>query len=76
MTRDEVEDPQALNLWLRVNGQVKQEGNTSDMIHPVDAIIEWASRGMTLLPAAMIATGNRMVWASPAHRPSSSSRAT
>jgi len=29
----------------------------SDMIHPVDAIIEWASKGMTLLPGALIATG-------------------
>jgi 2-keto-4-pentenoate hydratase/2-oxohepta-3-ene-1,7-dioic acid hydratase in catechol pathway len=57
VTRDEVEDPQALSLWLSVNGVVKQEGNTSDMIHPVDAIIEWASKGMTLLPGAMIATG-------------------
>jgi len=57
VTRDEVEDAQALNLWLRVNGAVKQEGNTRDMIHPVDAIIEWASKGMTLLPGAMIATG-------------------
>jgi 2-keto-4-pentenoate hydratase/2-oxohepta-3-ene-1,7-dioic acid hydratase in catechol pathway len=57
VTRDEIEDPQALNLWLRVNGTVKQEGNTRDMIHPVDAIIEWASKGMTLLPGAMIATG-------------------
>jgi len=50
VTRDEVQDPQALNLWLRVNGSVKQESNTRDMIHPVDAIIEWASKGMTLLP--------------------------
>ena len=57
VTRDEVEDPQALDLWLRVNGSLKQESNTRDMIHPVDAIIEWASRGMTLLPGAMIATG-------------------
>lgn len=57
VTRDEIEDPQALNLWLRVKGAVKQEGNTRDMIHPVDAIIEWASKGMTLLPGAMIATG-------------------
>ena len=57
VTRDEVEDPQALDLWLRVNGALKQESNTRDMIHPVDAIIEWASRGMTLLPGAMIATG-------------------
>jgi 2-keto-4-pentenoate hydratase/2-oxohepta-3-ene-1,7-dioic acid hydratase in catechol pathway len=57
VTRDEVEDPQALDLRLRVNGSLKQESNTRDMIHPVDAIIEWASRGMTLLPGAMIATG-------------------
>jgi 2-keto-4-pentenoate hydratase/2-oxohepta-3-ene-1,7-dioic acid hydratase in catechol pathway len=57
VTRDEIEDPQALNLWLRVNGTVKQEGNTRDMIHAVDAIIEWASKGMTLLPGALIATG-------------------
>jgi 2-keto-4-pentenoate hydratase/2-oxohepta-3-ene-1,7-dioic acid hydratase in catechol pathway len=57
VTRDEVEDPQAFTLWLRVNGTVKQEGHTRDMIHPVDAIIEWVSKGMTLLPGAMIATG-------------------
>ena len=57
VTWDEVADPQALNLRLRVNGTTKQEGNTRDMIYPVDAIIEWASKGMTLLPGAMIATG-------------------
>jgi len=57
LTRDEIEDPQALNLFLRVNGTVKQEGNTSDMIYPVDAIVEWVSKGMTLLPATLIATG-------------------
>jgi 2-keto-4-pentenoate hydratase/2-oxohepta-3-ene-1,7-dioic acid hydratase (catechol pathway) len=57
VTKDEVEDPQALKLFLRVNGTVKQEGNTRDMIYPVDAIIEWVSKGMTLLPGAMIATG-------------------
>ena len=57
VTKDEVPDPQALNLRLRVNGTTKQEGNTRDMIYPVDAIVEWASKGMTLLPGAMIATG-------------------
>jgi 2-keto-4-pentenoate hydratase/2-oxohepta-3-ene-1,7-dioic acid hydratase in catechol pathway len=57
VTKDEVEDPQALKLFLRVNGTVKQEGDTRDMIYPVDAIIEWVSKGMTLLPGAMIATG-------------------
>ena len=57
VTPDEVDDPQALNLRLKVNGTVKQDGTTSEMIHPVDAIISWVSVGMTLLPGMMIATG-------------------
>ncbi len=57
VTPDEAEDPQRLNLFLRVNGVVKQEGSTRDMIYPVDAIIEWVSIGMTLLPGTLIATG-------------------
>jgi 2-keto-4-pentenoate hydratase/2-oxohepta-3-ene-1,7-dioic acid hydratase in catechol pathway len=57
VTRDEVHDPQSLNLRLTVNGTVKQDGTTSEMIHPVDAIISWVSVGMTLLPGMMIATG-------------------
>jgi 2-keto-4-pentenoate hydratase/2-oxohepta-3-ene-1,7-dioic acid hydratase in catechol pathway len=57
VTKDEAPDPRSLGLRLTVNGVVKQEGNTRDMIHPVDAIIEWASKGMTLLPGALIATG-------------------
>ena len=57
VTRDEIPNPQGLGLRLRVNGQVKQDGNTGDMIYPVDATIEWASKGMTLLPGTVIATG-------------------
>jgi len=57
VTPDEVEDPQALNLRLKVNGMLKQDGTTSEMIHPVDSIISWVSVGMTLLPGMMIATG-------------------
>jgi 2-keto-4-pentenoate hydratase/2-oxohepta-3-ene-1,7-dioic acid hydratase in catechol pathway len=57
VTRDDAPDPRSLDLRLTVNGVVKQEGNTRDMINPVDAIIEWASKGMTLLPGALIATG-------------------
>jgi 2-keto-4-pentenoate hydratase/2-oxohepta-3-ene-1,7-dioic acid hydratase in catechol pathway len=57
VTRDEVDDPQSLKLLLRVNGTVKQEGDTRDMIYPVDAIIEWVSKGMTLPPGSLIATG-------------------
>jgi 2-keto-4-pentenoate hydratase/2-oxohepta-3-ene-1,7-dioic acid hydratase in catechol pathway len=57
VTRDEVADPQSLKLRLTVNGALKQDGTTSEMIHPVDAIISWVSIGMTLLPGMMIATG-------------------
>jgi 2-keto-4-pentenoate hydratase/2-oxohepta-3-ene-1,7-dioic acid hydratase in catechol pathway len=57
VTPDEVEDPQALSLRLRVNGTLKQDGTTSEMIHPVDSVISWVSVGMTLLPGMMIATG-------------------
>ena len=57
VTADEIPDPQSLYLRLRVNGTVKQDGHTRDMIYPVDALIEWVSKGMTLLPGSMIATG-------------------
>jgi 2-keto-4-pentenoate hydratase/2-oxohepta-3-ene-1,7-dioic acid hydratase in catechol pathway len=57
VTKDEIPDPQDLDLRLRVNGVVKQDGNTRDMIYPVDALIEWLARGMTLLAGALIATG-------------------
>jgi 2-keto-4-pentenoate hydratase/2-oxohepta-3-ene-1,7-dioic acid hydratase in catechol pathway len=57
VTKDEIPDPQELGVRLRVNGAMKQDGNTRDMIYPVDALIEWASKGMTLLPGAIIATG-------------------
>jgi 2-keto-4-pentenoate hydratase/2-oxohepta-3-ene-1,7-dioic acid hydratase in catechol pathway len=57
VTPDEIEDPQALSLRLTVNGTLKQDGTTSEMIHPVASIISWVSVGMTLLPGMMIATG-------------------
>jgi 2-keto-4-pentenoate hydratase/2-oxohepta-3-ene-1,7-dioic acid hydratase in catechol pathway len=57
VTRDEVSDPQDLRLRLSVNGVVKQEASTRDMIYPVDALIAWLSVGMTLLPGTLIATG-------------------
>ena len=57
VTADEVPDPQALSLQLRVNGVTKQDGHTRDMIYAVEAIIEWVSKGMTLMPGSIIATG-------------------
>lgn len=57
VTADEIEDPQTLRLQLHVNGVSKQDGNTRDMIYAVDAVIEWVSLGLTLLPGTIIATG-------------------
>ena len=57
VTADEVPDAQALRLRLLVNGEVKQDATTADMVYPVDEIIRWLSIGMTLLPGMLIATG-------------------
>ncbi len=57
VTHDEIPDPHALPLRCRVNGVVKQESNTSDFIFDIPAVIEWLSKGMTLLPGDIIATG-------------------
>jgi 2-keto-4-pentenoate hydratase/2-oxohepta-3-ene-1,7-dioic acid hydratase in catechol pathway len=57
VTADEIPDPQSLRLQLRVDGQNKQDGSTRDMIYSVDAIIEWVSKGLTLMTASIIATG-------------------
>jgi 2-keto-4-pentenoate hydratase/2-oxohepta-3-ene-1,7-dioic acid hydratase in catechol pathway len=57
VTRDEVPDPQALRLTCAVNGVLKQEGTTADMIFDVATTLEWLSKGMTLLPGDIIATG-------------------
>ncbi len=57
VTRDEVADPQRLDLWLDVNGKRRQTGNTSDMIFPVAFLISHLSQFMTLMPGDVIATG-------------------
>ena len=57
VTADEFGDPHAKELALRVNGVVKQRGNTRDMIFPVDVLIESLSRGLTLEAGDLIATG-------------------
>ena len=57
VTRDEVADPQALDLTLDVNGQRMQAGNTATMIFSVAQIIAHLSQMMTLHPGDVIATG-------------------
>ena len=57
VTRDEVADPQNLDLWLRVNGTMMQSSNTSDMIFSVREIISHLSQFLKLMPGDIIATG-------------------
>jgi len=57
VTRDEVPDPQALDMWLDVNGERMQRGNTRTMIFGVAHLVSYVSRFMTLLPGDVITTG-------------------
>ena len=57
VTADEVPDPQALDLWLEVNGQRFQNGNTRTMVFGVAAIVSYLSRFMSLQPGDVISTG-------------------
>ena len=57
VTADEFKDPQNLRLTCVLNGQVMQDGNTSDMIFPVAELIAFLSIGATLLPGSVILTG-------------------
>ena len=57
VTSDEIKDPQNLDLWLDVNGQRRQTGNTRTMIFSVAQIVADVSRYMTLLPGDIITTG-------------------
>ncbi|RYG16894.1 MAG: FAA hydrolase family protein [Chitinophagaceae bacterium] len=56
-TPDEIEDVHNLRLWLTVNGQMLQNGNTSNLIFNVPYIISYLSQFMTLLPGDVITTG-------------------
>jgi 2-keto-4-pentenoate hydratase/2-oxohepta-3-ene-1,7-dioic acid hydratase in catechol pathway len=57
VTADEIHDPQALDVSLRVNGEVKQKSNTSYMLFPISKLIADITAGMTLEPGDVIATG-------------------
>jgi len=57
VTPDEVRDPQALDMWLDVNGKRMQSGNTRTMIFGVAKCISHVSQYMTLMPGDIIATG-------------------
>ena len=57
VTRDEVADPQALAMWLTVNGVKKQDGSTRTMVYGVAYLVSYLSQFMTLHPGDVISTG-------------------
>ncbi|MFB7662989.1 fumarylacetoacetate hydrolase family protein [Kitasatospora sp. NPDC056138] len=57
VTADEVADPQKLGLRLWVNGQLRQDGSTAEMIFPVPEVVRYVSQFMVLEPGDVIITG-------------------
>lgn len=57
VTMDEIADPQALNLWMEVNGERVQDDNTSTMIFPLRQLISYVSKTVALMPGDVITTG-------------------
>jgi 2-keto-4-pentenoate hydratase/2-oxohepta-3-ene-1,7-dioic acid hydratase in catechol pathway len=57
VTADEIPDPQALGIRCRVNGVTLQDSSTAQMIFGVAELISFISRGITLEPGDLIATG-------------------
>lgn len=57
VTKDEIPNPDDLHISLRVNGQLQQDSNTSEMIFKIDELLEYVSAGITLKPGDLISTG-------------------
>jgi 2-keto-4-pentenoate hydratase/2-oxohepta-3-ene-1,7-dioic acid hydratase in catechol pathway len=56
-TRDEIPNPQALGMWLTVNGEFRQRGTTANMVFGAATLVSYVSQFMTLLPGDVISTG-------------------
>lgn len=57
VTKDAIKDPQNLKLWLKLNGEIKQQSNTSDMVFDVPTVVSYLSQFMSLMPGDIISTG-------------------
>lgn len=57
VSSNEIADPHNLDLWLKVNGDVMQSSNTSDLIFNIPQLVSYISRFMTLIPGDIISTG-------------------
>ena len=56
-TKDEIKDPNNLNLWLKLNGEKVQDSSTSDFIFNIQEVVSYISQFMSLLPGDIISTG-------------------
>lgn len=57
VTADEVPDPHKLGIRAWVNGELRQDGNTSEMFHDIPEQLEWLSSALTLRPGDVVSTG-------------------
>ena len=57
VTKDEIKNPHDLRLWLKLNGEMLQDSNTSDLVFNVPQLVSYISQYMSLLPGDVISTG-------------------
>ena len=57
VTKDEVADPGTLHIRLWVDGELRQDGSTADLVHGIESLIEYLSESITLEPGDVLATG-------------------
>ena len=57
VTTDEIENPDDLNMWLKVNGETMQSSNSSNLHYKIPFLLSYVSQFMTLLPGDIISTG-------------------
>lgn len=55
--KDRIPDPYNLDLWLKVNGQLKQKGNTKEMIFDIPSMLAHATQFVTMEPGDLLLTG-------------------
>lgn len=56
-TKDEIDNVHNLNLWLKLNGKIMQNGNTNDLIFNIPQLVSYISQFMSLMPGDVISTG-------------------
>lgn len=57
VTKDEIDDPHNLRLWLKLNGETLQDGNTRDFVFNIPQVVSYLSQFMSLMPGDIISTG-------------------